>query len=102
MNFKTILHEGAAYVAYDFSNFFDRGKILKPFISIGISVFEFNNKGWFVFSSSLEVVVVLFLLICNFATLLLDGCILNPKILGVNDEMVIVGTKSLSYILYYN
>lgn len=45
LNFKSVMHEGAAYFAYDFSNFFDDSKILKPYVSVGFSFFEFNNKG---------------------------------------------------------
>ena len=45
LNFKSIIHEGSACIAYDFSNFFGNSKILKPYLSVGISFFEFNNKG---------------------------------------------------------
>lgn len=45
LNFQSILHTGSAYLAYDFSNFFKPGKILKPYLTVGFSVFDFNNKG---------------------------------------------------------
>ncbi len=45
LNFKSILHEGSIYLAYDFSNFFDEPKILRPYFSLGVSVFDFNSKG---------------------------------------------------------
>jgi hypothetical protein len=45
LNFKSIIHEGSGYFAYDFSNLFQESKILKPYFSIGLSFFEFNNKG---------------------------------------------------------
>lgn len=45
LNFKSIIHEGSGYLAYDLSNFFKESKILKPYFSVGVSFFEFNNKG---------------------------------------------------------
>ena len=45
LNFKTSIHYGSAYVAYNFSNFLPKNKILKPYLSLGFSAFEFNNKG---------------------------------------------------------
>lgn len=45
LNFKTILHGGSAYIAYDFSHLFPATAVLKPYLSFGLSVFEFNNKG---------------------------------------------------------
>jgi hypothetical protein len=45
LNFETIIHEGSCYLAYDFSNFVGDSKILKPYLSVGFSFFEFNNKG---------------------------------------------------------
>ena len=45
LNFKTVLHEGALFLSYNFSNFFQHQKILKPYLNVGLSVFEYNNKG---------------------------------------------------------
>lgn len=45
LNFYSIMHDGSAFVAYDFSNFIGDDAALRPYLTLGISVFEFNNKG---------------------------------------------------------
>ncbi len=45
LNFKTILHDGSIFIGYDFSHLLPEKAVLKPYVSIGLSVFELNSKG---------------------------------------------------------
>lgn len=43
-NFETIIHSGSANIAYNFSHLLPENSILKPYITVGFTIFEFNSK----------------------------------------------------------